>query len=104
MVQKNSSTPGNPASKRVTSEAKVIALSWVPSKSSVRNDSAASPSGATSPQVLGHVEHLDQAGGAAAEHRHVCAIGRGPAQRRLQHLAGHAHLELDLHADDIGEE
>ena len=55
-------------------------------------------------QVLGHVEHFDEAGVAGAEHGDVGSVGRRPAQRLLEHFAGHAHFELDLHPDDIRQE
>ena len=78
IVQKNSSTPGTPVSSAVTSSANEPALSRVPPKSSVRNDSAASPSGRVA-QVLRYVEHFDQAGVTAAEHGDLGAVGRRPA-------------------------
>ena len=104
IVQKNSFTPGAPASNRVTSFAKAFALSLGAGEvvgqkrqrgEALRRDVA---------QVLGNIEHLDQAGVATTEHGDVRAVGRRPAQRRLQHVAGNPQLELDLHADDVGEE
>ncbi len=104
IVQKNRSTPGIPVSNTVTSSANVVAFSRTPPKSSVRNDSAARPSGAMSRRCSRNVEHFDQARVAGAEHGDVGSVGRRPAQRLLQDLPRHAHLELNLHPDDIGQE
>ena len=103
MVQKNSSTPGTPVSNRdIIGERHrlVVGAAEVVGQERQRRE----PLGSDVTQVLGNIEHLDQTGVAAAEHRHVGAVGRRPAQRRLQHLAGNPHLELNFHSDDIRQE
>ena len=104
IVQKNRFTPGAPASNssdvvreglRLVLGAGEVVGQKRQRGEALRRDVA---------QVLGNIEHLDQAGVATTEHGDVRPVGRRPAQRRLQHVAGNPQLELDLHADDLGEE
>ena len=105
IVQKNRSTPGIPVSNTVTSSANDLALLLTAGEvvgqkrqrgEALRRDVA---------QVLGDVEHFDQACVAGAENGHVGSVGRRPAKglSRVLHPA-RASRKCTVHPDHVGEE
>ena len=104
IVQKNRFTPGTPMSIGVTSLANVLRLVADAAEVLGQERQRCEALRCDVAQMLGNIEHLDQTGVATTEHGDVRPVGRWPAQRRLQHVAWNPKLELDLDADDFGEE